>query len=152
MTKHTMKKHCTSDQCIFCPHFHFQFPFPVSISFRFPAFPYAPTHPPSTSLIQQCRNLAKRCLWKEIQAENSYIVLADYQMSRTATLFAPSASWDWYSSSIFQLPDIVLVYLYRIIFCVTIIHHVAFQNFPHELNWVGAFWSKLWHFCRKLKQ
>jgi len=23
------------------------------------------------------------------------------------------------------------------------LHHVAFENFPHEVNWVGAFWSEI---------
>ena len=23
------------------------------------------------------------------------------------------------------------------------LHHVAFENFPHKVNWVGAFWSEL---------
>ena len=23
------------------------------------------------------------------------------------------------------------------------LHHVALENFTHEVNWVGAFWSKL---------
>ena len=29
-----------------------------------------------------------------------------------------------------------------IVFCVTL-HHVAFENFLHEVNWVGTFWSEV---------
>ena len=51
--------------------------------------------------------------------------------------------------------DIVLVPISNHFLCnyrVTL-HHVAFENFPLEVNWVGAFWSILYiYLCRKLKQ
>ena len=63
-----------------------------------------------------------------------------------AALFVPSTSGDWCWSSIFQSPDIVLVPISDHFLCNyrLTLHHVAFENFPHEVdNWVGAFWNKL---------
>ena len=64
-------------------------------------------------------------------------------------LFAPSASGDWRMSSIFHLLDIVLVPVSHHFLCnyTLSLHHVAFENFLHKVNWVGAFWSKNWTFA-----
>jgi len=31
------------------------------------------------------------------------------------------------------------------------LYHVAFENFPHEVNWVGAFWSELYRPLQKIE-
>ena len=55
-------------------------------------------------------------------------------------LFAPSAQ-----ARFIQSPDIVLVPISHHFLCNyrLPLHHIAFENFPHEVNWVGTFWSKL---------
>ena len=58
-------------------------------------------------------------------------------------LFAPSTSEDQRLSSIFQSPNIVLESHHFLCNYKLTLHHVAFENFPHEVNWVGAFWSKV---------
>ena len=74
-----------------------------------------PTHPPSSSLIQQCRNLAESCFWKRTESDVwKYIILADHRILLTVMLFAPSTSGGLMLDLHFQSLDTVLV---------TISHH-----------------------------